>query len=282
MENTPLYSNQEINQMSRIIVAFRYCAVFPRFLRESFTIPSYLTLQTTSQLHSMVSTNATQQIVLFLDTLIDSFNSRNQTDVVISINVRLLTPFPIQSFYPSSTDWALLGIPGNKSKPTYHPVCHVSVWTTTLLAFFQWHLEFHREAYSVLHVNDLLNFINDSLLQTFADDTKFNRQVLSTTDCDLTQKDINETLKWSLESQLQLHVDKTFIVRFHSSKIPSEIDYNYTLDSSTIKLKHFVRTLEWNSQVISPVRHTLTTSYLKHTVHYTSSRGHLMRHQHQS
>ena len=78
----------------------------------------------------------------------------------------------------------------------------------------------------LVYVNDLPDYIKHCLLYTFADDTKFGRQIHSLSDCDLIQDDIDRSLRWTSDSHLQLHIDKTFSTRFHSAKMP-EILYDY-------------------------------------------------------
>ena len=50
----------------------------------------------------------------------------------------------------------------------------------------------------------------------YADDTKCGKEIKSTQDCSFLQEDINHVHNWSMLNNLQLHEDKTHLVRFHT------------------------------------------------------------------
>ena len=70
----------------------------------------------------------------------------------------------------------------------------------------------------LVYINDLPSHIAYSKTFIFADDTKISKVIQTVQDCHLLQSDINDINIWSMDSNLSLHTDKTFHIRFLSPK----------------------------------------------------------------
>ena len=53
----------------------------------------------------------------------------------------------------------------------------------------------------LLYVNDLDQYVKDSKLSSFDDDTRIGRKILTLNDCNLLQEDLNRIIRWSEENQ---------------------------------------------------------------------------------
>ena len=60
----------------------------------------------------------------------------------------------------------------------------------------------------LIFINDINRCIKDSLISSFADDTRIKKAISSTTDVHKLQADLNNTVTWSIENNMVLHEDK--------------------------------------------------------------------------
>ena len=56
----------------------------------------------------------------------------------------------------------------------------------------------------LLYVNDLDQYVKDSKLSSFADDTRIGRKISTLNDCNLLQEDLNRIIRWSEENNMKL------------------------------------------------------------------------------
>ena len=220
--------------------------VFERIIY-NFTFNHISTQISANQFGFLRHRSTTQQLVIFLNTILAAFNCKSQTDVIY---------FDIRKAFDSVSNSILLtklldiGIAG-KAWKIFHTYLSSREQCVSINNSFSDPLPVTSGVPqgSILgpllffvYINNMPHYINHSLLYTFADDTKFCQHINFTSDCNLLQKDINDICKWSVDSELLFHVEKTFLLRFHSTRLP-EIRYNYMLNNKTILAKSSCRDL---------------------------------------
>lgn len=92
----------------------------------------------------------------------------------------------------------------------------------------------------LIFIDDICERISSDCL-LFADDLKIFRQIKSTTDCLLLQRDIQAVVNWSVENGMQINNSKTFTISF--SRKTSIIYFNYLLNNVIINRKDYIRDL---------------------------------------
>ena len=107
----------------------------------------------------------------------------------------------------------------------------------------------------LLYVNDLDQYVKDSKLSSFADDTRIGRKISTLNDCNLLQEDLNRIIRWSEENNMKLHENKFELVCYRtpaSKSLSEELPFmsditNYTTpNGSVIERSSLVRDLGVN------------------------------------
>ena len=103
----------------------------------------------------------------------------------------------------------------------------------------------------ILYLNDLQSCIKNSVISSFADDTRLKKAINSTHDTQLLQSDLDNSIKWSDENNMLLHQKKFELIthsigqKNHLLELPFQnefIEY-HTADGSTISPQSAVRDL---------------------------------------
>ena len=78
----------------------------------------------------------------------------------------------------------------------------------------------------VLYVNDIVEIVNNSHIHTFADDTKISRQIVTASDKNLLQEDLDAIKRWTSLNNMKLNEDKFSLISHHtkSNVEPEEMD----------------------------------------------------------
>ena len=103
----------------------------------------------------------------------------------------------------------------------------------------------------IIYLNDLESCIKHSVISSFADDTRLKRAINSTEDTTLLQSDLNNSIKWSEENNMQLHQSKFELIAhsttrnnlMHELPFACEFTEYQTADGSVISPQHAVRDL---------------------------------------
>ena len=111
-----------------------------------------------------------------------------------------------------------------------------------------------------VYINDLPQSVLHSNIVMYADDTKCGKEIKSTQDCSFLQEDINHVHNWSMLNNLQLHEDKTHLVRFHTRQ-HNPILNSYTVNDAPVESLRsckdlgvlFVSDLSWSSHIESTI-----------------------------
>ena len=105
----------------------------------------------------------------------------------------------------------------------------------------------------ILYLNDLTKCIKHSVISSFADDTRLQKEIKTIQDVVLLQEDLNASVCWSEENNMALHTNK-FEYLCHStgsSKLLQELPfssqfYQYTTEEADITPTNIVRDLGIN------------------------------------
>ena len=76
----------------------------------------------------------------------------------------------------------------------------------------------------IIYLNDLESCIKHSVISSFADDTRLKRAINTTEDTVLLQSDLNNSIRWSDENNMQLHQSKFELITHTTGQ------HNYLLD----------------------------------------------------
>jgi hypothetical protein len=103
----------------------------------------------------------------------------------------------------------------------------------------------------IMYLNDLESCIKHSVVSSFADDTRLKRAISTCDDTELLQCDLNSSIRWSEENNMQLHQQKFELVTHTSGQTNflHELPYNkefseyQTADGSVITPQDKVRDL---------------------------------------
>ena len=106
----------------------------------------------------------------------------------------------------------------------------------------------------LIYINDLHQCINHSLISHFADDTRILKAIKISSDVDLLQQDLKETVRWSHNNKMTLHQDKFELLchTLHKSSTIQELPFSNqffqyeTSDGTPIIASDIVRDLGIN------------------------------------
>ena len=76
----------------------------------------------------------------------------------------------------------------------------------------------------ILYINDLPNNIKNSIILTFADDTKLIHPIRSSADTYSLQSDLDNTINWSINNNMKLNKDKFDLITHKQNKKSSTTD----------------------------------------------------------
>ena len=103
----------------------------------------------------------------------------------------------------------------------------------------------------IIYLNDLETCIRHSVISSFADDTRLKKAIDTTQDTALLQSDLNNSIKWSEENNMQLHQSKFELIAHtadhnnHLQELPFSKEFTEyeTADGSVISPQHAVKDL---------------------------------------
>ena len=82
----------------------------------------------------------------------------------------------------------------------------------------------------MVFINDLPEIVR-SIVRIYADDTKIFREIVTHTDCEILQADLDLLIKWSEEWQLQFNIAKCKFLHIGRNSL----HYNYSLDGTALE-----------------------------------------------
>jgi len=93
----------------------------------------------------------------------------------------------------------------------------------------------------VLFIVDLPHHVKNSGLQSFADDTRIWKHIVSSDDCYALQYDLDSIVKFFRHNQLILNVNKSMFISFHRRQL--KFDFKYSIDNEPIKRVEVIKDL---------------------------------------
>ena len=130
----------------------------------------------------------------------------------------------------------------------------------------------------LLYINDLPEYVSNSSVRLFADDTLLYLTIHNSSDCDKLQEDLNNLERWESDWQMSFHPQKCEVIHITTKKTP--ILHSYSLHghifSSVPQIKylgvHISQDLKWNSHINSTSsKANQTLGFLKRTLRINSS-----------
>ena len=109
----------------------------------------------------------------------------------------------------------------------------------------------------LIYINDLPEYISNSTVRLFADDTLLYLTIHNSSDCTKLQDDLNNLQKWESDWQMSFHPEKCEVIHITTKKYP--IIHKYTLHGHTLlsvpQIKYLgvqiSQDLKWNSHINS-------------------------------
>ena len=93
----------------------------------------------------------------------------------------------------------------------------------------------------LIYINDILEYVSNSTVWLFADDTLLYLTIHNSSDCTKLQDDLNNLQKWESDWQMSFHPEKCGVIHIATKKYP--IIHKYTLHGHTLlsmpKIKYF-------------------------------------------
>ena len=107
----------------------------------------------------------------------------------------------------------------------------------------------------LIYINDLPEYVSNSTVRLFADDTLLYLTIHISSDCTKLQDDLNNLQKWESDWQMSFHPEKCEVIHITTKKYP--IKHKHTLHGHTLlsapKIKylsvHISQDLKWNSHI---------------------------------
>ena len=108
-----------------------------------------------------------------------------------------------------------------------------------------------------IYINDLPEYVSNSTVRLFADDTLLYLTIHNSSDCIKLQEDLNNLERWESDWQMSFHPDKCEVIHITTKKKP--IIHKYTLHGNTLssvpQIKYLgvniSQDLKWNSHINS-------------------------------
>ena len=201
----------------------------------------------TSQFGFRRNNSTQQQLLLFLKDIVNSFDKQASTDAVY---------LDLQKAFDSVSHLNLLdklrsfGISGQLWKwfqaylTSRYQKVSISQATSGLLPVLSGVPQgsILGPLLFITYINDIEEFISSSKFLLYADDAKCFHTIVSPSDCNKLQGDLDSVLSWSGEKKLRFNSSKCFVIHF-SSKKESEDLYNYIFDDSILEYRESGRDL---------------------------------------
>ena len=109
----------------------------------------------------------------------------------------------------------------------------------------------------LIYINDLQEYVSNSTVRLFADDTLLFLTIYSTSDCIKLQEDLDNLERWESDCHMSFHPEKCEVIHITTKKKPilhKYTFYGHTL-SSVPQIKylgvHISNDLKWNSHINS-------------------------------
>ena len=109
----------------------------------------------------------------------------------------------------------------------------------------------------LIYINDLPEYVSNSTVRLFADDTLLYLTIHNSSDCIKLQEDLNNLERWESDWQMSFHPDKSKVIHITTKK--KHIIHKYTLHGHTLssvpQIKYLgvniSQDLKWNSHINS-------------------------------
>ena len=109
----------------------------------------------------------------------------------------------------------------------------------------------------LIYINDLPEYVSNSTVRLFADDTLLYLTIHNSSDCIKLQEDLNNLERWESDWQMSFHPEKCEVIHITTKKKP--IIHKYTLHGHTLssvpQIKYLgvniSQDLKWNSHINS-------------------------------
>ena len=109
----------------------------------------------------------------------------------------------------------------------------------------------------LIYINDLPEYVSNSTVRLFADDTLLYLTIHNSSDCIKLQEELNNLERWESDWQMSFHPDKCEVIHITTKKKP--IIHKYTLHGHTLssvpQIKYLgvniFQDLKWNSHINS-------------------------------
>ena len=130
----------------------------------------------------------------------------------------------------------------------------------------------------LIYINDLPEYVSNSTVWLFADDTLLHLTIHNSSDCDRLQEDLNNLERWESDWQMSFHPEKCEVIHITTTKTP--ILHSYSLRGHTLssvpQIKylgvHISQDLKWNSHINSTSsKPNQTLGFLKRNLRINSS-----------
>ena len=107
------------------------------------------------------------------------------------------------------------------------------------------------------YINDLPEYLSNSTVQLFADDTLLYLTIHNSSDCDKLQEDLSNLERWESDWQMSFHPEKCEVIHITTKKTP--ILHSYSLHGHTLSSVLQIKYLGVHiSQDLLSGNHTLT------------------------
>ena len=112
----------------------------------------------------------------------------------------------------------------------------------------------------LIYINDLESALKHSILRIFADDSKIVKEIVNEEDHNKLQEDLNISLKWALDNNMQLNQKKFQLMQYGKNE---ELKETYTTEDDEILQKeeevkdlgvHLSEDLSWETQTTDAVK----------------------------